>query len=114
MPTVSTITATDTDRVAIDHVANSVEDLDAVRAHLRALKEEETQLLAVIREAIGDSHVGTIDGVDAIRLDERTNTSVDKSAVKALLSDELYASVLRLTPYTTVNVVGRFRSASVK
>lgn len=105
---------TEVDRVAIDHIRVAVEDLDATRNRIADLKTQETELLAVIKAAIGTHHIGTIGGEDAVRLDERTNSSIDRVAVKALLGDEAYSSVLKLTPYTATVVVGKFKRGGKK
>lgn len=99
----------DIERVDISHIVGTVESLDATRARIAALKEEEAQQLALIRAAIGTARIGTVNGEDAIRLDERTNSHLDREGVKALLSDAAYASVLKMTPYVTVNLVGKFK-----
>ena len=99
----------DADRVDISHIRSTVEDLDALRSRMTAMKEEEKALLAVVRAALGSHHIGTIAGEDAVRADERTNSSLDREAVKTLLGPEVYGTVLRLTPYVAVSVVGKFK-----
>lgn len=107
---VKTKTPADVERVDITHYRSAVEDLDTIRAHMAALKAEETETLAIIRAAIGTAQIGTIGGEDAVRLDERTNTSLDRDSVRTLLGNEAYASVLRHTPYIATVIVGKFKS----
>lgn len=100
-----------TGTVAIDHLVNQVEQLSAVRARIAALQAQEKELVAQVRAGIGTHQIGTIAGEDAVRLDARTASHLDRDAVKALLSTEAFGSVIRHTPYVAVKVVGRFRAA---
>jgi hypothetical protein len=92
-----------TERVALDRIAAQIADLKAARDLIAELKEEEARLAAVVREEMGDGRIGTVGGKDAVRLDRRTKSTLDGEKVRALVGEEAYSTLLRLTPYTTLN-----------
>jgi len=104
----------DAERVDLTHIRSAIEDLDTVRSHLKALKDEEAELLVLVRAALGSASVGVVNGEDAVRAEERTNTSLNRDAIRTLLGPEVYGTVLKLTPYVAVSVVGKFRHKPVK
>ena len=107
-----TLMVEDQTTVEIDQVETQVEDLDAVRTRIRDLKKTETQLVSQIAAAMGGAHIGTIGGEPAIRRDERENTHIMKDAVRALLTSDEFAKVLKVTPYVKTELLGRFRRES--
>lgn len=100
-----------TGTIDITHLQDQVERLDAVRARIASLKEQEKVLVAHLRAGLGTYQIGTVSGEEAIRIDSRVNTHLDRDAVKALIGPELLGSVTRLSPYVTVKVVGKFRAS---
>jgi hypothetical protein len=117
MTTVSlkrTAAPADVERASLDHITGEIEALAALRSQIAALKQEEVEVLALIHAELGDARIGTVDGADAVRLDERTNSSLDREQVKALLGPEVYGTVLRLTPYIATALVGRFKRSANK
>jgi len=117
MTTVSlkkTAAPADVERASLDHITGEIEALAVLRAQLAVLKQEEVEVLALILAELGDARIGTVDGADAVRVDERTNSSLDREAVKALLGPEVYGTVLRLTPYVATVLVGRFKRSRAK
>lgn len=97
--------------VAIDHLAATVDELGMVRDRIAALKKRETELVAQLRAGIGTHQFGTVGNEEAVRLDSRVNTHLDRDAVKALIGPEALGTVTRLTPYVAVKIVGKFRAS---
>ena len=100
--TTSTTTTIERSSVALDSVtADAIAEWVEVKDTIKALEERKNSLDALIKEAMGDAEVGTVDGRVRIKVSHRERTTND-SKLLAEGYPEAYEATKRTTSYTVL------------
>lgn len=99
----TTEVATSTTVAALDNTEAAVliARFTAAKAAMKALEAEKTAMETAIRNLLGDAEVGTIAGVERIRVASRTRSGIDRKALQAAYP-EAYQATLTETTYTVL------------
>lgn len=99
--TVTTTVTTSTDVVALDNTAAAklIAQFDATKAAIKALEEQKAAVEAELRQLLGDAEVGTIAGVNRIKVAQSTNSKIDRKLLQEAYP-EAFQATLVVTPYT--------------
>lgn len=97
--------ATAADRANIGAAGERLaKELEELRVLEKSMKARKDQLEDQLRALLGDAHIGTVKGVDRVKLVPGTNSSTDREALKRGWP-EAWQSTTRVTSYTWVKVV---------
>lgn len=76
-------------------------EFNAAKAAIKALEAKKAAAESAIRAALGGASVGTINGVERVRVNHRNRSNIDREALKAAFP-EAYAATLTETAYTVL------------
>jgi predicted phage-related endonuclease len=74
---------------------------NATKAAIKALEAEKAKIEQMIREALKGSDVGTINGVERVRVQHRNMSKIDRETLKTAFP-EAYQSTLVESAYTVL------------
>lgn len=99
--TTTTVTATTTEDVTVldPSLESVIDEFNKTKAALKSLEGRKAELDAQLREALAGNVVGSINGVERVRVVPRNNSKIDRDALKAAWP-EAYEACLVETPYT--------------
>lgn len=100
-------TATTTTTVArLDGTAaeQAIAVFEAAKKSIKAAEEAKAQAEAILRDLMGDATVGTIAGVERVKIASRTRTGTDRETLRTAFP-EAYEQTLTTTDYSFVQVV---------
>ena len=99
--TVTTTVATSTQVVSLDNTnaAILIAKFEAAKAAIKALEEQKATAEAELRQLLGDAEVGTINGVNRIKVATSSNSKIDRKVLQEAYP-EAYEATLVVTPYT--------------
>lgn len=99
----TTITTTNT--VAIDEVADTFQDVLALREQIAVLKAELEVKETAVKDAIGSGDAASIDGRIVATYKEATRVSIPLSKARGLLAERTISRISTVTTYRTLKVV---------
>jgi len=97
--TTTAVTTTEGVTVLDPATETAIAEFNNVKAALKTLEGRKSELDAQLRASLGDNTVGSINGVERIRVVPRNNSKIDREALKAAWP-EAYEACLVETPYT--------------
>jgi len=98
----TTIITTTEASVALDPSAEAlIVEFNAAKAAIKALEAKKAAAETALRAALGNASVGTINGVERVRVNHRNRSNIDREALKAAFP-EAYAATLTETAYTVL------------
>jgi predicted phage-related endonuclease len=101
MTTTTIITVTEAS-VALDPSAEAlIVEFNTAKAAIKAFEAKKAAAEAALRAALGNASVGTINGVERVRVNHRNRSNIDREALKAAFP-EAYAATLTETAYTVL------------
>lgn len=104
MTTTTTTTTVTTTEEVIDLEASAeelIKQLNDAKAAIKALKAVQDEADNKLRELLGGATAGRINGVERVRIIVRSNSHVDRDALKAGWP-EAFDATLKVTPYTVI------------
>lgn len=99
--TTTVVTTTETTAQLEPAAASVLARFNEVKNLIKELDAEKSKLDEEIRAMLGDASVGTIDGVERVRLSLRNNSKIDREMLKAAWP-EAFEATLVVTPYTVI------------
>jgi predicted phage-related endonuclease len=103
--TTQTVVETSTKEVELaTDLENVLREFNETKEAMKVLEGRKKELETAIREAMGDSEVGTINGVQRVKIATRTRSDINKDDLKEVYP-EAYALCLKETTYTVVTAV---------
>jgi predicted phage-related endonuclease len=104
----TTTTTTTTKVTTTDEVALLEESAEALivafnnaKAAIKALEGEKAEAEKALRELLGDAEVGTINGVERVRIVSRVTSKIDRDLLKTGFPEAFEATYVQ-TPYTVL------------
>lgn len=99
----TTIIITSNEAVAVlDPSAEAmIATFNQTKAAIKALEAKKAAVETALRDALGGASVGTINGVERVRVNHRNRSNIDREALKAAFP-EAYAATLTETAYTVL------------
>lgn len=104
MTTTTTTTTVTTTEEVIDLDASAealIKQLNDAKAAIKALKAVQDEADNKLRELLGAAVAGRIGGVERVRIVTRSNSHIDRDALKAGWPEAFDATLL-VTPYTII------------
>lgn len=103
--TTQTVVETSTKEVELaTDLENVLREFNETKEAMKVLEGRKKELETAIREAMGDSEVGTINGVQRVKIATRTRSDINKDDLKEVYP-EAYSLCLKETTYTVVTAV---------
>jgi predicted phage-related endonuclease len=100
-----TTTTTTTEVKQVADLPASAEDLirtfNNTKATIKLLQAEKENAEKALRELLGDAEVGTINGVERVKISHRNMSKIDREALKAAWP-EAYEATLLESSYTVL------------
>lgn len=100
-----TVTTTTTRVEGITELDKSMEaviaEFNAMKAAIKALEAKKAAAEAAIREALGGNNVGTIGGVERVRVQHRNMSKIDRELLKVAFP-EAHEATLVESSYTVL------------
>lgn len=89
--------------VALDKKAAEalIAEFNAAKIAIKTLEVKKQEAEKALREMLGDVEVGTINGVERVRIVHRNLSKIDRESLKTAFP-EAYAAVLVESPYTVL------------
>ncbi len=107
MTTTTTTTTTEV-KIAVNAVELNkkaaealIAEFNAAKIAIKALESKKQDAEKALREMLGGTEVGTIDGVERVRIVHRNLSKIDRESLKTAFP-EAYAAVLSESPYTVL------------
>ena len=100
----TTTTATTTASVAelpAARAAALIKEFNEAKAAIKAFNERKAAAEAAIRELLGDAEVGTIDGVERVKVSFRNTSKIDRKALQEAWPEAYEATIVE-SPYTVL------------
>jgi predicted phage-related endonuclease len=85
-------------------IESAIARFNEAKAAIKALEEAKKQAEAEIRAALGEATIGTIAGVERVKVASRTRQDINKDDLKDAFP-EAYELCLKETTYTVVTAV---------
>ena len=105
--TTTTVVETSTNTVEVaSELEAAIAQFNNAKEAIKVLEAEKKQAEAAIREALGEAKVGTIGGVERIKVSTRTRQDINKDDLKSAFP-EAYELCLKETTYTVVTAVSK-------
>ena len=99
---IETIIPTTNDTVELPpHAAELIRAFESIKTTLKGLEAEKARVELELRRLLMDTEVGTIDGVERIRVVKRNNSKIDRDMLRSAWP-EAFEATLILTPYTVL------------
>ena len=101
--TTTTEVTVEVSSVALDKKAAEalIAEFNVAKIAIKTLEAKKQEAEKAIREMLGGVEVGTIDGVERVRIVHRNLSKIDRESLKAAFP-EAYAAVLVESPYTVL------------
>lgn len=100
--TTTTTVVISSNATALDKsIEATIAKFNETKAAIKALQAQKDELDAQLRDALLGNEVGTVDGVERIRIVLRNNSKIDRELLKAAWP-EAYEATLVETPYTVL------------
>jgi predicted phage-related endonuclease len=109
MASATTKTQTTTTTVSVDSTVAElpvsaetlIKEFNDAKAAIKALTAEKAAAEKAIRELLGDAEVGTIGGVERVKISFRNTSKIDRETLKSAWP-EAYEATLVESPYTVL------------
>ena len=79
-----------------------ISDFNEIKSRIKTMTAEKERLEQLIRDALCGHDVGTINGVERVRIQHRVNSKIDRDALKTAWPEAFEATLVQ-TPYTVVS-----------
>jgi len=99
--TTEVVTSTTTVELDSTDAAQLIARFTAAKAAMKVLEAEKESAEAAIRELLGDAEVGTIAGVERVRIAQRNRSNIDRKVLQTAFP-EAYQASLYESPYTVL------------
>lgn len=99
--TTTTVTTTEETTPLDPAMEATIVAFNAAKAAIKALEAQKLELETTLRVALGDAEVGTINGVERVRILHRTTSKIDREALRVGWP-EAFEATLQQTPYTVL------------
>lgn len=81
-----------------------IAEFNQAKSAIKALEAQQKAAEKALREMLGDSEIGLIDGVERVKIASRTRRDINKDDLKAAFP-EAYEMCLKETTYTVLTAV---------
>ena len=78
-----------------------IQSFNTAKAAMKALEAQKAEAEQALRELLGDAEVGTINGVERVRILKRNRSGIDREVLQVSFP-EAYTACLTETPYTVL------------
>lgn len=82
----------------------AIAEFNAAKEAIKVLEAQKKAAEAVLREALGEATIGTIGGVERVKISSRTRQDINKDDLKSAFP-EAYELCLKESSYTVVTAV---------
>jgi predicted phage-related endonuclease len=97
--TTTTVTVTETAVALAPDTEGIIARFNEVKNLIKELEAEKSKIDTELREMLGEANVGTINGVERLRIVLRNNSKIDRDALKTAWPEAFEATLVQ-TPYT--------------